>query len=392
VKAKKHVIRKLKNIQALTPLLVVGVLVAAGAIIYNFNAHAATGGFSFTVNNSSVKVGDTVKVAVYEDSGTNCANVVQVDINYPANLLSYTSFDGTGSKFDSDAAAKSSNGQISVARFTVRKECGSGATATSGVSGKQLVGTFAFTAIAQGQASLSLQDSSIAVSAGDNRTDVAPGTASTTVAIASAGSTNPNPTPTPPSPTPSRPPVRPSLQVKVPNSDVPISLNDNGSVQITDPVDFNPLPIQPDGVNRVEYFLDGKLMATVKTPPYTYHLDTRNLLNGTYTLMTKTYYENGQTKTASQKIIVKNPFGLTQIKLWLAKYAWLVILLLLVVGGVIAAWLIHRKGNGSANYYGDKTLNNTSDYMVSGSNVVTPDSSDAAQPQVYQPNGSQTKK
>jgi len=402
MKVKKHVVRKFKNVQSLTPVFVVCLLIAAGGIIYNFAAHAASGGFTFDSTTSSYNVGDTISLPVYEDSGTDCTNVVQIDLSYPSALLRYASFSANGSKFESTATSKQGSGTLSLVQYTTRKECGSGATATSGVSGKQLVGIVSFTAVSAGNATVTFANSSIAISAEDNKTDVAPGKTSTNLTIASSGSTQTGSGGGSTSPSGgsggNKAPTQstsggsstPSLSVTKTGTDSSVSVGDNESVELTEPVDVNPLPIQPDGVDRVEYYLNGKLMATTKTEPYTYHIDTKNILNGTYTLTTKTYYENGQTKSASQKLVVNNPFSLTQVKLWIQKFAWLIIIILLVVGAAVAAWIIHRRGGGTTNYYGDKNLENTNDYMVAGSNFVTTDTQkpftpEENGPQVHRP-------
>jgi hypothetical protein len=129
------------------------------------------------------------------------------------------------------------------------------------------------------------------------------------------------------------------------------------------------LPIQPDGINRIEYFLNGKLVATVKTSPYNYHLDTTKLLNGSYNFTTKTYYANGQKKSVSQTIIVKNKFGWTQFKLRAQKLAWLIILLSLAVGAAVVAWIVHKRGGGSG-YSGDSSYD--SDVYAGPTDTIPP--------------------
>lgn len=401
--AKKIAIRKLKNIQALTPVLVVGLLIAGGAVIYNFAARAADAGFYLTSPATTYRVGESFNVGVYVNTDSDCANVVQADISYPAGQLRFNTFSATGSKFEASAPSDSSSGRLSVIQYTTRKECGSGATATSGVSGEQLIGTANFTVIGAGNAALNFLGSTTAVSASDNQTNVAPGSVGKSFVLTALPVTPGTPPPAPPTPprpvTPTPPRYVPPkvTQVTPPNGDTPIQLEDNDVLEITDPIDVNPLPVQPDGVERIEYYLSGKLVATVKTPPYTFKLDSEKYLNGEYTLTTKTYYSNGQTKSVSQQIVVKNEFGINQVKLWIQKYAWLVILILLVIGAAIAAWIIHRQGKGPDNFYGDGSLDNAGDYVVSSGAFVTPDEGNTGtsktsasaptqgDPQVYQP-------
>jgi len=403
VKIKKQVIRKFKSAQAFTPVLVVGLLVVVGAVIYNLNAHAATAGFYFTSSTNAYTVGDTVNVGIYEDSGTDCTNVVQADFSYPTNLLRYDSFSASGSKLDIPRAADSGNGKISIIQYTKRKECGTGGASSSGVSGTQLIGTASFTVVAAGNASLDFLSSSIAISAADNRANVAPGSSSKGFVLSSAPVDPPIPvTPPPPGPPaePAQPPEPEDVTAVTPdNSDDSIALTDNSVVEVTTPVDINPLPILPDGVNRVEYYLNKKLVATVKTAPYKYHLDAVKFLNGEYTLTTKTFFANGQTKSTSETVLIKNPFGLSQVNLWAQKYAWLIILILLVIAAAVAAWIIHRKNGGPDNYNGNNSGTSAADYTVTTSDVIpvviAPDEGNSApqapEPEVYHPTGPTTK-
>jgi hypothetical protein len=373
---------QIKRMQAFTPVLVVGVLMLTGAIIYNLNAHAATAGFTLSSGSSTYKVGDTFDVAVYEDSGSDCANVVEADVTYPANLLHYNSVNPSGSKFESTAPSNSGNGTVSIVQYTPRKECGNGSAATSGVSGNQLIANISFTVLDTGTAPLNFTNSTIAISSADNKTNVAPNSAGKSFTLTAVPVTPPpvNPPPVtpppvvPPQPNPTPKPVSstPVTSVTPIHTTTPTQLTDNDVVQTETPIDVNPFPIQPDGINRIEYYLNGKLVATVKTPPYTYHLDTTKMLNGSYKLTTKTYYANGQTKSTSQTVIVKNPFGWTQFKLRTQKFAWLIILLIILIGAAIAAWIIHKRGNGPDNYYGDSQSGGYDNLALDEGVVVSP--------------------
>lgn len=404
MKLKQLTFSKLRNLQAFTPVLVVGLVVLTGAVIYNLSTRAAQpAGFSFNTSATTYTVGQTFNVSVYEHSGTQCANVAQADFTYPANLLRYNSKDSSGSKFESSIATNSGNGTVSMQQYTTRKECGTGPTATSGVAGEQLIGTVSFTVLAAGNATLTFQTSSIAVSAADNRTNVAPARTPRTLTLANvvappppppppptpgpAPQPQPQPTPQPtpqpaprptaPRPTAPRPAPAPTpapvTSFTPPGSDQPIQSIDNDVVQFDAPVDVQPLPIEPDGVTKIEYYLGGKLKATVKTPPYTYKLDTTNMLNGKYVMTTKTYYQNGQSKSVNQTVIVNNKFGWNQFKLRMQKLAWLIILVLLLVGAGIAAWLIHRRGNGGDDFYDDGSYDDlNTGYVDPQANVVPP--------------------
>jgi len=378
MKSLKHIFNHLRRKQALTPVLVVGMLMFTGAVVYNFNAFAAVASFSFTSSASSYQVGTTFNVNVYEDSGSQCANVVQADFTYPADLLRFNSASATGSKFESVLPANSGNGSISLQQYTTRKECGTGATATSGVSGEQLIGTVSFTVIAAGSATLSFQPSSTAVSSADNKTNVAPNRVNKTYSLTAAPTTTspqPSPTPTPTStaPRPAAKPVSLAVTTITPSqTDQSVSLANNDIVEVTTPVDVQPTPIQSDGISKIEYYLNGKLQTTVKKSPYTYKLDTTKLLNGTYTMTTKTFYANGQFKSVSQTVIVKNKFGITQLKLRLQKLAWLIVLLIVLAGAALAAWLIHRNNDSDDGPSDDSTYEADTSYAPDDAPLVTP--------------------
>lgn len=403
MKSTKVTLARLRRMQALTPVLVVGVLMLTGAVVYNFNAHAAVPGFTFSSSASSYQVGQTITVSVYENSDSQCANVVEADFTYPANLLEVNaaSMSISGSKFESSAPnSTAGNGSVTFDQFTTRKECGSGATATSGVSGNQLIGAISFKVIAPGTATLSFKSSSTAISSTDNKTNVAPGGNSKTYALAAvpvqtpppaptpspSPTPNPNPTPNPspqpaPRPTPAPAPRRaptpspsPVTSITPSGTDTSIPVTNQDTVQVTTPVDVNPLPIQPDGINRIEYYLSGKLVATVKTAPYTYHLDTASLLNGKYVLTTKTFYANGQSKSVSQTVLVKNKFGLTQFGLWFKKYGIVLVLLLLVAVAGIIAFIVHKRKGSDGDYFDDGT------YDTAPSPTVMPESPIANDP------------
>jgi hypothetical protein len=94
-------------------------------------------------------------------------------------------------------------------------------------------------------------------------------------------------------------------------------------------------------VSRVEFYLNGKLIATVITAPYTYTINTHDLRNGTYTLKTVTYYSDGTSNTKDTSLVVKNPFGLTQLRLELWHYLWLDAIVLVLL--IIIIKLIRRK-------------------------------------------------
>jgi hypothetical protein len=96
-------------------------------------------------------------------------------------------------------------------------------------------------------------------------------------------------------------------------------------VAVATPVSVEPATIQSDGVTKVQYYLAGKLVDTETKPPYKYNIDTTKLKNGTYKLVSKTYYDNGTSKQATQNLVVKDSAVHT------ANLTWLYILVVVVV-------------------------------------------------------------
>jgi hypothetical protein len=129
-----------------------------------------------------------------------------------------------------------------------------------------------------------------------------------------------------------------------------LPLTGGDQVELSDPAVIQTSTDSTASVKKVEYYLNGKLVATVSSPPFSYTVKTNNLRNGKYTLTTKTYYDSGKVDSSNSSLIVKNPMDLTQIMLQLRHYAWVLILLALIAGGAI--WYMFFRG-GSGDEFGD---------------------------------------
>lgn len=325
-------------------LALLSVFVLAGAALPVSNAQAA-GGFSFTPNAGNYPVGSSLSVTIRVDTGTEETNAVTAEFTYPADLLEYVSSDATGSNFDILAAEKGGNGLVHFSRG-----------ASDPVKGNLLVQKANFRVIGTGMATLRFTDDTIAVQAQDNTTDVATGKGTASFGL-TAATTNPG---TAPQPAP-QPPAKPSTSTRIVTKVTPITTNNtsaepiglanNDLIELTAPIDVQPATIQSDGISKVEYYLDGKLVKTVTVPPYKYRVDTNNLLNGNHKLTTKTYYTNGQTETVNQILAVKNPFGLTQLRLLSVKYFWVVLFIILLLIALVTVLLL--KGRRGGNSGGD---------------------------------------
>lgn len=345
------------------------ILAAAVGISVVLTAVQVTGaqsseGFSFLQPGGTYTVGDVMTVTIHENSGSSLTNAAAVDFTYPANLLQFVGSDSTDSSFPVTALDRGGNGTVNFHRG-----------AKSPVSGDQVVERAIFKVIGSGTAVLTFSGSTVAVSSDDNHTNVAPGKANASYTLNQPAPTptpiptpGPSPSPAPPGPAPSPPPrpaPKPTIIVtptttsnnKTTSTDTSIPLTPDQTIELTTPADIQPATNQSDGISKVEYYLNGKLIKTVAVSPFTYRLDTTNMLNGTYRLTTKTYYTNGETSSTTQKVVVKNAFGATQLKLLMQKYIFLIILVILLIIGVVIALIIRKsmKGGGDDYYTGYDT-------------------------------------
>jgi hypothetical protein len=135
------------SIAATIFISIVTVLISTAQIV----SAAGTASLTLTPSSGSFTVGNTVNVAIYEDSGSDSVNAVQADFTYPSSLLSFTGATNS-SAFTTEAQSTGSGGVVKIARGTCAS-CGS-------VTGSQLVATVHFTATAAGTASLSFAGSS----------------------------------------------------------------------------------------------------------------------------------------------------------------------------------------------------------------------------------------
>jgi hypothetical protein len=81
-----------------------------------------------------VSAGSTLAVQIWEDSGTNTVNAVQVNLTYPIDKLNFVKIDSTNTAFGVEAQSMGGNGTIAIARGN-----------TTALQGRQLVATLNFT-------------------------------------------------------------------------------------------------------------------------------------------------------------------------------------------------------------------------------------------------------
>ncbi len=96
-------------------------------------ASNAVGVMSLSPDSSSVSMGKSFTVQIYEDSQGDKVNAVQANLTYPTNLLDFVSIDTSSSAFGVTAPSHGGSGTVVIARGSVTP-----------VIGKQLVAAVTF--------------------------------------------------------------------------------------------------------------------------------------------------------------------------------------------------------------------------------------------------------
>lgn len=266
-------------------------------------------------------------------------NAVQADMTYSSNLQ-FVAIDASGSPFAIDASSTGSNGLVSIARAT-----------TVPVKGDQLLAKVTFRVLSAGTGGLQFNNSSVALSSTTN-TNVLTSRTGASYGLAGAA-VPPTPTPTPVTPTPSnnsgsQSGSLPKITIATQGTDSPTALPGDSYVELTAPAVIETTPDASREVEKVEYLINGKLAATDTDAPYNFTLDTSKYRNGTYSLTTKTYYKDGAVDTSTASIAVKNAFSLMQFWLQLRHYAWLVVIVLVVIAELVYLKFFRHRGGPRA--------------------------------------------
>lgn len=317
-----------------------GVLVViVGLIVVNVLPAQAAGNDSLYLSPASgtYKVGETLSVAIRENSYTDQVNSVEADLSYTAAKLQLVGSPSiSNSAFKLQVVNSGGGGSISLT-LGVQPANGS---ATS-VSGDQLVANVTFKVLASGVTDVVFNSSSAVLSATTN-TNVASTmtggsyTLQAQTVPTSKGSTTGIKTTSPPKTTASS--TTSTMSVTPEGNPHPVMVPDKSTVELSGQASVQTAPSDAGNVTKIEYYLNNKLVATVTHAPYAYSVDTKKLRNGSYTLATKTYYKNGQTTVKDTALIVKNPFGWTQFKLQVEHYALYGIIFILLVLAAVWWW------------------------------------------------------
>lgn len=130
-----------------------------------------------------------------------------------------------------------------------------------------------------------------------------------------------------------------------PGNPQPVPLTDGSTVQFNNPTILQSTPPNVAAVDKVEYYLSNKLVASATQSPYRYLIDTTKLRNGSYVLTAKTYYRNGIVNSIDFTLGVKSPFGITQFGLQLRHYTWAVSIAAVIIVEIVWAFVARRQGS-----------------------------------------------
>jgi hypothetical protein len=378
-----------KLLAQITTLILIIALVAVYGLQQLKPSHAATptGTFSLTPSGGAYQVGNVISATIYEDSGSDDVGVVQADLTYNSSLLAFKALDDTGSQFSEVApAATVGTGTLSISRGS-----------TTPRTGNQKVTTVEFTVLNSGTASVAFANSSIVYRQSDFANIYTGSTGGTYTAQAPA-TTPPITTPPVTPPLPITTPAMPTIPTSTANKTTPSAKPATTAYTpagTTTPVtaatntplvtnkNFTAAPVNTQAtttsgdtidITQVQYLLNNKVVATVKTAPFSYSVETKKLRNGTYDLTTKTTYSDGHTEIDNQQIKVNNRYNLTQLSLDAKHYAWLSVplsvLLVAAIGLSIYVMLRSRQvasrrhaiftasktGSAVTNSYDDSTI------------------------------------
>jgi hypothetical protein len=366
--------KKLKAIVSLVAVIVVGTATVGSLIV-----HAATSPDLYLPTSAATyTVGDDVVLQVRENGNGAPINSAQFGIKYPTSLLQLASIDYSGGALTTNFSPSTQTaGEVLVTLADV-----SGSFTTD-----QLLATLHFTALAAGTAPLSFTAPCQSAATNDC---TSLGSAGTTVAatytggsytIQAATTTTPPPvTTTPPPVTTTTTPTTTSTATKATSTSITpksstsaITAPTGSQVQISTPATVEPATIQPDGVAKVQYYLNNKLVYTASDVPFAYHLDTTSLLNGSYTLRTVSYYDSGRTVSSTQILIVSNPFSFTQFRLLIAHYTALIIIVLAIILIALVLWLTRKRWqHGSSPRFGSSAGGPSAPNIQTPPSVFTP--------------------
>lgn len=293
--------------------------------------HAAAAGNSIylTPTSGSYSVNSSFAVDVRANSNITPVNAILATVTYSGNLQ-FVSVSGEGSAYSIDAQHSGDGGTVVIARGSPQA-----------VSSDQFVAKVTFKVLATGTGTLQVDGARSKLLDAVRNQNVAAEYGSGSyvlVPAADSGAATPVATTYPiPAPTPGAAPnvtIAPKSTAASP-SPQPTLLPNKSEINIDKPSTIETTPSADKTVQKVQYYINKKLVITVNEPPYSYSVDTSNLRNGRYTLTTKTTYTDGTSDSVDSVLNVSNPLSAKQLGLQLRHYAWLILLLMIATGAFV---------------------------------------------------------
>lgn len=224
-----------------------------------------TGNLYITPATQSVNVGANATATLRLNPGVGVDGVEAV-VTYDQTKLTFVSVSGTGSPFDVELGAQTGgSGTVTITRGNL----------SGGVSTDSLVATLVFTAVA-GTGNTTLQVAGNATKGGAYTN---PSVTNATISFVTPDT------------------VAPATSITAPAANAALSNTQTITANATDAV----------GVTKVEFWMDGQLLGTDTTAPYSYSLDTTRYATGAHSLQTKAYDAAGNVgNSTAVAITIKN--------------------------------------------------------------------------------------
>lgn len=224
-----------------------------------------TGSLYLSPAAQTVNVGASLTTVIRLTPGVT-VDGVEATVTYDQTKLTFVSVNGTGSPFDVELGPQTGGaGTVKITRGNLG----------TGVSADALVANIVFTAVA-GSGTSTLQITGNATKGG----------AYTNPAVTNSTITFRTPDT-----------IAPVTAITAPAATAALSMTQNVTATATDAV----------GVTKVEFWMDGQLLSSDTTAPYSYSLDTTKYATGAHTLQTKAYDAAGNVgNSAVVNVTIKN--------------------------------------------------------------------------------------
>jgi|GEM_PF-2199789 len=315
--------------------------------------------------------GDTLSASVRISSGTSTVTTVEAIVGYPTNQLQYVSV-SEGGVYTVQQRTKNANGTVDIIRGT--------AGGSDGITGDNSLVTINFKVIgSDGSVPLTINGGSAAYDKSGTGTNILDLTNSVGATYTISGSDGGGSV------------VNGSGGLSILPKDgghASLGTSDQGVVtELQGQVTLSPTTATngTSAISKVEYYLDGKLLATKNTTPYSYNFDTRKQRNGTHTMLVKTYYANGTVDTKTSSLLVKNKITLTYVLRQYAPSALVLIAILAVCTFLVLKLVIprfafarHSTTHGVVDYdvmHGSNDISATHSPVMADPIVVAPTNS-----------------